>query len=454
MAITGQNFQSIVANIVAQTQAAAKATVDFTTGSVPLALAQSIAGVALWLQGLILQVLALSRASSSQGPDLDSWMADFSFPRNAAVAATGTLTFARFQPTSSAVILPGMLASASIGGAQFIVTLDPTNGLYSASAGGPGVPGYVIAPSVTSGTVPAAAVTPGSAGNVTIGAIGLLLQSVSGINTVTNGVNFSGGIDAESDAAFRLRFQTFINALMKGTAAAIAYALNSLRPGLSFKILENMTPALVAQNGTVTVLFDDGTGSPPASLLQAALIAVEAVRCVGITIFVIPPTIVPANISMTLTSIVSAQHAADVAAATAALNLYVNTIPVGRSLPFSRLVQVAYDSSTNIQNVTNVMLSLAVPTNGGIGYAVNDTVTLSNGIVLLITAAPGGVVQSVVIQNLNGITNPVNGLTVSSTTGSGSGAVFNVGVSSTSNGAIDLGSSSIQVFKTGIVMVS
>ena len=264
--------------------AATTAAIDFTVGSVPLALAQAVSGMALWLQALILQVLAQSRASTSQGPDLDSWCADFGFERVGAIAATGTLTFSRFQPTSAAVILPGALAAASIGGAQFVVTLDPTNGLYSASAGGPGVPGYVIAPSVLSGTVPAAAVAPGAAGNVVIGAIGLLLQTISGVDTVTNGINFNGGQDAESDASFRLRFQTFINSLMKGTLAAYIYALNALRPGLTFSILENTTPALTAQKGTVTIVFDDGSGAPPPLLLQSALTAIEAVRCAGITV--------------------------------------------------------------------------------------------------------------------------------------------------------------------------
>ena len=64
-----------------------------------------------------------------------------------------------------------------------------------------------------------------------------------------------------------------------------------------------------------------------------------------------------ANVAMTLTSIVAANHAADVTAATNALQVFINALPVGSPLPFSRLAQVAYDASPNISNVTGVTLN-------------------------------------------------------------------------------------------------
>jgi hypothetical protein len=357
MAITGQSFTSIVTAMVASAKSAATVALDFTVGSINLALVQSVAGVALWLQGLILLVLAQSRASTSQGPDLDSWMADFAFPRLAAIAATGSITFARFQPTAAAVIPVGALTATAVGGTQFIVTADPTNPAFGANVGGAGIAGYTVAPGVASITVAGAAVTAGSAGNILAGALSILLQPIGGIDTATNQNAFTGGVDPEADAAFRVRFQTFIASLMKGTDAAITYALNSLQAGLTFNILENLNPALAAQLGYVTVVLDNGTGSPPASLLNAAAAAIEAVRCAGITVGVIPPQIIRADIAMTLTSIVTANHAADVAAVIAALELYIDALPVGSPLAFSRLVQVAYDASANVSNVTGVTLA-------------------------------------------------------------------------------------------------
>jgi uncharacterized phage protein gp47/JayE len=358
MAITGQSFKQFVVGMVAGAKSVAAVTLDFTSGSINLALVQAVAAVALWLQGLVLQVLAQSRAATSQGADLDSWMADFGFVRLAAVASVGQVAFSRFQPTAAAIVPVGAIVATAVGGAQFEVTADPTNAAYGAAAAGAGLPGYTIAPGVSSLTVPAASAVPGSVGNVLAGAIAVLLQPISGIDTATNASAFVGGTDPEADPAFRTRFQSFIGALQKGTDAAIAFAVNALpQSGLTFQILENTTPVLAAQAGYVTVCLDDGSGNPPASLLQAAVAAIEAVRCAGITVGVIPPTIVRANVTMTLTSTVQANHAADVTAATNALTAYLDAVPVGAPLAFSRLTQIAYDASPNISNVTGVTLN-------------------------------------------------------------------------------------------------
>jgi uncharacterized phage protein gp47/JayE len=357
MAITGQSFTAIVGAMVAAAKSAATAALDFTAGSINLALVQSVAGVALWLQGLVLLVLAQSRAATSQGGDLDSWMADFGFARLAAVASTGQVVFARFQATAAAVVPVGAVVATAVGGTQFTVTGDPTNAAFGANAIAPGQPGYTIAAGVASFALPAVAVTPGSAGNIQAGAISLLLQPVSGIDTATNPNAFTGGTDPETDSAFRLRFQVFIDSLMKGTDAAITYALNSLQAGLTFSIIENATPALAAQDGYVTIILDDGTGDPPTSLLTAAAAAVEAVRCAGITIGVFPPTVVTANVALTVASLVAGNHAADVLAVTNALTLYIDALPVGSPLAYSRLAQLAYDASPNITNVTGVGLN-------------------------------------------------------------------------------------------------
>src|SRR5262249_26845251 len=100
-------FAEIVGNIATATQAACSSLLDFTVGSILRALAQATAAVVLWLQAIILQVLTLTRASTSVGSDLDSWCADFGFSRLPAVAASGSATFARFSATQQAVVPVG-----------------------------------------------------------------------------------------------------------------------------------------------------------------------------------------------------------------------------------------------------------------------------------------------------------------------------------------------------------
>src|SRR5579875_264527 len=102
--ISSLSFQQIVQNFTAAAQAAAKVLLDFTVGSIDLALAEATAAVALWLQALALQVLGLTRAATSNGSDLDSWMADWNFTRLPAVAATGSVTFSRANTAIAATI--------------------------------------------------------------------------------------------------------------------------------------------------------------------------------------------------------------------------------------------------------------------------------------------------------------------------------------------------------------
>jgi uncharacterized phage protein gp47/JayE len=305
-------------------------------------------------------VLAQSRAATSQGPDLDSWMADYAFTRLPSAAATGQVTFSRFQPTAGAVIPIGSVVATSVGGQQFAVTADPTNAAYSANAVAPGQPGYLLAAGVAAVTVPIAASVAGSAGNVIAGAVSVMLQPISGIDTVTNATPLTGGIDPESDAAFRARFPSFLPS-RSATNAAIGFAVNAVQSGLSFTILEDQTLNGAPDPGSFLAVLDDGSGSPPGSLLSAVATAIDAARPIGVSFTVVPPQIVRANVTMTLGSLVAANHPADVTAATNALAAFLDSVPVGTSLPFSRLAQIAYDASSNIVNVTGIEL------NGGTG---------------------------------------------------------------------------------------
>ena len=75
------NFQTLVANAAAAVQGSARQLIDLTIGSTLRAILEANASLALWMQWLIVQVLASTRASTSSGADLDTWMADFSFAR-------------------------------------------------------------------------------------------------------------------------------------------------------------------------------------------------------------------------------------------------------------------------------------------------------------------------------------------------------------------------------------
>ena len=73
MPLQTQDFTTLVRNQVAAAQAESSALLDFSAGSVLLSIIEgNTSAVALWLQGLILQLLAVTRLSTSTDNDVDT----------------------------------------------------------------------------------------------------------------------------------------------------------------------------------------------------------------------------------------------------------------------------------------------------------------------------------------------------------------------------------------------
>jgi uncharacterized phage protein gp47/JayE len=350
--------------MAAAVQGSASQLIDLSVGSVLRAILEANAAVALWVQWLIVQVLGVTRAATSTGPDLDSWMADYSLARLPATAAAGAVTLARYTTTLTAFIPVGTQIRSADGSQSLSVTGSPANPAYSATANG-----YTLAAGVASLIVPVAANTPGAAGNLQPGTATVLGSAIAGIDTVTNALPFAGGADAETDPAFRARFANYIQSLSLATPLAVATALQGVQQGLTYTIVENTAAGGTTQPGSFLITLNDGSGNPPTSLLSAATAAVEAVRPIGSVFAVLPPTIYPAAVSMTLTVANPSTLPAAIAAVTAALTATLNALPIGAPLPWSRLAQIAYDASPLVTTVTGVTLNgatadLIIPGNG------------------------------------------------------------------------------------------
>ena len=367
-----RTFDRIVASGAAAVQGAANSVLDLSAGSVLRAVLEANAGLGLWLQWLILQVLQTTRAATSNGADLDSWVADFGLVRLPATAAAGVVTLARFAPVTAALVPAGTLLRTSDGSQSFAVQSDAGNAAWSAVQNG-----FVLGAGVASISVPVLAAAAGSAGNVQAGAIGLIAAAVPGVDTVTNALPLAGGLDAESDVALRARFAGFIAALSRATPAAVGNAVASVQQGLQFTVQENSNGAAY-QPGCFVVTVDNGSGAPPAALLDAVSAAIESVRPVGSLWTVRAPVVVPVAIGMTIVTAPGVAHAPVTAQVAAALIGFVDALPVGAALPWSRLAQVAYDASAAVANVTGVLLNGAaldvVPGAGGVVKCASVTV--------------------------------------------------------------------------------
>ena len=353
MPLATQSNTQLIANQVAAAQASSSSLLDFSSGSVLLALIQAnTAAVALWLQGLDVYILSIARAATSSGADLDSFMADFGFTRLTATYSTGTVTFSRFNDTAQGIVPVGAQVQTTNGLAVYTVILDTTNANYNASLNG-----YVLTASTASINVTVNANVAGTASNAGANAINVITTPIPYVDTVTNGSAFTNALDAETDIAFRARFVSYLGSLSKATNAAIGYAISSVQGVVDYTITENVAYGGGTQLGYFYVVVDDGTGSPSGTLISNVNNAVNAVRGLTIQFSVYAPIIVNATVVLTITVASGYTHGAVAPIVQTALQNYINGLFLGQTLYFNRIIQTAYDASPGVLTVSSVTLN-------------------------------------------------------------------------------------------------
>lgn len=362
MALALQNFTDLVRNSASAVQGACSQLLDLTIGSVLRAILEANASIALWLQWLIVQVLSITRLATSTGLDADSFVNDFAMFRLPAVAATGSVTFSRLTAGVTTLVPVGAQVKSQDGTQIFAVTADITNAAWDAAQNG-----YDLVAAVSSVTVPVSALTAGTGGNMQPNTVTLLASAIPGVDAVTNAVAFVNGIDQESDTALKARFVLYIAGLSKATLAAIGYAIETVRQGLNYAIIEN-SPA----NGDFVVVIDDGSGTPSTELQNAVFAAVDLVRPVGTSFTVTAPAITNVVISFTITVATGVIKANLLGPVDTAVTEFVDGLTIGSDLSYTKVAQIIYDAAPGqITNVTALLLNsgtsdILVPANGAV----------------------------------------------------------------------------------------
>ncbi|MBB5508166.1 baseplate J/gp47 family protein [Paraburkholderia atlantica] len=354
MALSTKDFNSLVSETVANIQGYASVLVDLTIGSILRSVVEATASVVMWLQGLILAGVALTRAATSNGSDLDSWFAQFGFSRLPAVTATTQETFSRFTPTNQALIPVGAIVQTADGSVQFSVIADTTNAAYSASQGG-----YVLPAGQVSVTVAVQCTQAGTAGNVSAGQLNTLGTAISGVDYVSNAANAQNGSDAEADAAARSRFVLFIASLEAATLLAVHNAIASVKIGMTGIIAENQQYNGQTQYGYFTVVANDGANQLTSTEQASVGNAIEAVRPLTVTYGVHGPVQSAVTVSMNIATASNYTHATVASQVQAALIAYINAIQTtssGATLPYTSLAAQAY-AIAGVTNVTGVLLN-------------------------------------------------------------------------------------------------
>jgi uncharacterized phage protein gp47/JayE len=366
MQLSLRTFGMLVQSMAAAVQASVTQLLDLTAGSTLRAVLEANASIGLWMQWLILQVLRTTRAASSDGADLDTWMADLTLTRLPAVAATGTVTLSRFTPGMSALIPAGALVRTADGTQTFAVTADTSHPSWSAPNNG-----YVVSDAIASLDVPVTAQTTGSVGNVQVGTISMLASAIPGIDSVNNASAFQNGLDAESDDSFRNRFRNFIASRSRATPLAVGYAISGIQQGLNYALQENVSPSGQLLMGSFVVTVDDGSGCPSTALLSTVQSAIDTVRPVGSIFSVQSPTVLKTDISLTVTVPAGTAKAPIQALVGDAIGSFIDRLSIGASLPLTKLAQIAYSASPAVVNVS------ALAANG----SASDVAVAANGVV-------------------------------------------------------------------------
>lgn len=296
MTLPTKPIQSLVDDMVAAWGANTGITPNFSSGDILLAMFQAIAGQLDFLQAQVQVVLALTRASSSSGADLDSWMAQFKFSRLVATYATTTVVFSRRLAASAPILVPvGTIIQTAGGKYQYKVVADTNVASFDSTQNG-----YVLPIGSTSVTATVEATVGGAGANVVTGAISQFATSLAGVDFVTNPQPVTDGYDAESDDAYRARFPLYLATMSKATRNAIYAAAMGVQQGLSVNLLENQTSNGAILLGSFTAVVDDGSGAPPTTLINNVFDAVNATRAFTVQPFVVAPTTIIANIVITV----------------------------------------------------------------------------------------------------------------------------------------------------------
>lgn len=352
MAITFQSFKTMLGNAVAAAQGASPALLELDVGSPGRAMLEGVTGVGLWFQFVALQILSRTRLSTSIGVDADSFVEDFGLTREPGTAATGVVRFTSFTPDNQSATIAVGTPVKTASNIIYDVVEDSTNSAWSAADNA-----YVRPAGTASITVPVQCEAAGTAGNVAAGAICLLGSAISGIDTVTNDAALTNGSDGETDAALRTRFVSYINSRSKATLVAIENAITDASANLIYQVIENVDASGAFLPGNVVAFIDDGSGDVSDSVIDEVYAAIDDVRPAAVSIQVVRPKVVRPPVTMT----VSVNSAGDLPTiqTTIRTNIatYLNGLTIGESASYSRLIQIAYASSTAVTNVSGVTLA-------------------------------------------------------------------------------------------------
>jgi len=266
---------------------------------------------------------------TASGEDLDKLASDhFGLVRQAGAPGVGAVRFSRPSAAFGTVLIPAGTVLETADGTRFILTSEPllTGTQIDADARGEVV---------------------GESGNVDAATITSIVSALAdGSIVVTNPAEFSGGIGAESDAAFRDRIIDYLRTLRRGTRLALQVGALSVAGVVAAAVDETAYPP--------TVYIADTTGSANAALQGLVSDELEDWRAAGVQVNVVGATVVFQDLAITLSFYAGFDTSRSRDAVREVVVAVVNGLTIGETLYRSQIVAAAIGVE-GIQNaiVTN-----------------------------------------------------------------------------------------------------
>ena len=199
--------------------------------------------------------------------------------RKGSAYATGELTFYVPAALSYDLVIPAGTVVSTTGLTRFVTTAA-----------------CLISAGSLSGTCPARAELPGTAGNIGAGQANCLTNAPFGVSACNNSTPFTGGAEEEDDEAFRSRILASYRCASNGGNAAFYEATALACPGVA-------ACSVLAKNrgvGTVDVVIATETGAPEDSLINALQTELEQKRELCVDVAVLSPTTVTVSVAAVL----------------------------------------------------------------------------------------------------------------------------------------------------------
>lgn len=327
-------FQQIYDAGKNEVQASNSSLTDFNDGSVLDAVTAGGAVMADEAIRVLLRLFAAQFVDTATGTDLDALAADrFGLERKGASASVGGLTFA--QSSGSTFTVPaGTVCRATVGGRSVTFTTDAA----------------VDVPSGTPADVNATCTATGPSGNVDVGTITTVVDTLSTTCTVTNAGRFVGGAIKEADPAFRDRIRRFYTTQRRATLAALEAGALSV-PGVYFAAVEERISGEDYMYVAITVGDPDGRGN--SALALAVGDEIINWRAAGVTVWVYPSEREEITLSLTVTISGGDQDTLRTLIRSAIV-AYTDQLAPGATLYISQAITAACDASSLVMGVSMV----------------------------------------------------------------------------------------------------